>query len=66
VGRLDTWDADAMRQLIPAGHETQVVCRIGTRGFGALEFDMPEDRVTALVNSGQCAMTEFLERRKKQ
>jgi predicted acylesterase/phospholipase RssA len=60
---LDTWDKDAMKQLIPEGKEDRYICRIATKGIGALEFDMPEERVKALINSGLCAMTEFLEKR---
>lgn len=57
---LDTWDKDAMKQLIPEGKDSQHVCRIATRGFGALEFDMSAERVNALINAGLCAMTDFL------
>jgi NTE family protein len=58
---LDAWDADAMRQLIPDGKEAQYICRIPTKGIGALEFDMSDERVKALINAGMCAMTEYLE-----
>lgn len=61
---LDAWDKDAMRQLIPEGLESRHVCRIPTKGIGALEFDMSDDRVKALINAGRCAMTEYLEGRK--
>jgi predicted acylesterase/phospholipase RssA len=57
---LDAWDADAMRQLIPDGNETEYICRIPTKGIGALEFDMSDERVKALINAGRCAMTEYL------
>jgi len=57
---LDTWDKEAMMQFLPASKQAKHVCRIATKGFGALEFDMTEERVKALINAGQCAMTEFL------
>lgn len=62
---LDAWDQDAMRQLVPDGKESQYVCRIPTKGIGALEFDMSDERVKALINAGTCAMTEYLEARSK-
>jgi len=61
---LDAWDKDALRQHIPEGKTDHYVCRIGTKGIGALDFDMTDDRVAAMINSGHCAMAEFLERRK--
>ena len=61
---LDAWDKDALRQHIPEGKTDHYVCRIGTKGIGALDFDMTDDRVAAVINSGHCAMAEFLERRK--
>jgi NTE family protein len=61
---LDTWDKDSVRQLVPEGKEDRFLCRIPTKGIGALEFDMPDERVKALINSGMCAMTEYLEKRK--
>jgi hypothetical protein len=61
---LDAWDADTMRQLIPDRQEAEYICRIPTKGIGALEFDMSDERVKALINGGRCAMTEYLEGRK--
>ena len=61
---LDAWDLDAMRQLIPEGKESRFVCRIPTKGIGALEFDMPDERLKALINAGTCAMTEYLDGKK--
>jgi len=57
---LDTWDKEAMRHFIPEGKQSQHICRIATKGFGALEFDMTDERVKVLINAGQCAMTDFL------
>ncbi|MCS6851789.1 MAG: patatin-like phospholipase family protein [Gemmataceae bacterium] len=39
------------------------ICFIGTRGFQALEFDLDAARLEALVNSGRCAMTDYLTKR---
>lgn len=39
------------------------ICFIATKGFGVLEFDMDRERMQALVNSGRCAMTEYLKKR---
>jgi len=61
---LDAWDKDALRQHVPEGKADHYICRIGTKGIGALDFDMTDERVAAVVNSGHCAMAEFLERRK--
>lgn len=62
---LDTWDKEALRQLT-GGRDGEHICRIGTKGIGALEFDMPDDRMNALVNSGRCAMKDYLAARKKK
>ena len=62
---LDAWDKDTLRQSAPAGNEDAFLCRIGTRGIGALDFDLADDRLAALVNAGRCGMQEFLDRRKK-
>ena len=42
----------------------EVICRIGVKGIGTLEFDMSNERLEAIVNSGRCAMTEYLQKRK--
>lgn len=39
------------------------ICRIGAKGVGVLEFDMKEDRLESVVNSGRCAMTDYLKNR---
>jgi len=62
----DSWDADALRELIrPPLRESRVICRIGTKGFSWLKFDYPYEvdngpQLKYLVQSGECAMTEFL------
>jgi hypothetical protein len=65
---LDTGDADALRTLIPAAEEAKIICKIGTRGYSALEFDLPYEPpadgrgLKQLVNSGRDAMIHFLQR----
>jgi hypothetical protein len=49
--------------------EERIVCRIGTRGFRWLTFDYPYEADTGpqlkyLVQSGECAMTDFLAARR--
>lgn len=56
---MDSWDRDSLRQYAPGEQEKRYVCRIGTKGIGSLEFDLPDERLSALVNSGHCAMKEF-------
>ncbi|WP_029630822.1 patatin-like phospholipase family protein [Zavarzinella formosa] len=58
---MDTWDREALRQYAPADKEKKLVCRIGTQGIGYLDFDPPQEHLNALVNSGRCAMREFLD-----
>ncbi len=42
-------------------HEFQSeVCRLPAQGCGTTEFDMPEDKLAALVNAGRTAMQEHL------
>ena len=58
---MSAWQWDAVR-----GAE-DVMCRIGVRGHPALELaQTPDtiDRLQALVNSGRCAMTDHLKKRK--
>jgi len=62
----DSWDVDALRELIrPPLLEARVICKIGTTGFSWLKFDYPYEadngpQLKYLVQSGECAMTEFL------
>jgi predicted acylesterase/phospholipase RssA len=37
------------------------VCRLPAQGFGTTEFDMNDERVSALVNGGRQTMSEFLD-----
>jgi predicted acylesterase/phospholipase RssA len=38
------------------------ICFIPGKGIDALEFDMPEERMDLLLNSGRCAMTRYLQK----
>jgi NTE family protein len=66
----DSWDADALRELIPVEEQERVICKIGTSGFTWLKFSYPYEandgpQLTHLVNSGKCAMRDFLAARRK-
>lgn len=50
------WDQEIMKQY------PDEICRIGVKNVGTLEFDMPAERLDAVVNSGRCAMTEYLQK----
>src|SRR5262249_25058312 len=52
-----SWDQEVINQY------PDEICRIGAKGVGVLEFDMAEERLEAVVNSGRCAMTEWLKKR---
>jgi len=41
-----------------------VICRIPTFGYSALEFASSSARMDTLINSGRCAMLEYLQKRK--
>ncbi|VTR97256.1 patatin-like phospholipase family protein [Tuwongella immobilis] len=58
VDTLTRWEQDALKPL------DALICRIPTQGFSALEFEMSQERFDALINSGRCAMTEYLTQRK--
>ncbi|MFL5339145.1 MAG: patatin-like phospholipase family protein [Gemmataceae bacterium] len=61
VATLSSWQADVTK-----GHE-ELICRIGTKGHPGLEMTQtPEavQRLQAMVNSGRCAMTDYLKKRK--
>jgi predicted acylesterase/phospholipase RssA len=50
------WDQEIMNRF------PDEICRIGVKNVGTLEFDMAEARLEAVVNSGRCAMTEYLQK----
>jgi len=41
--------------------DVQFVCRLPAKGFGTLEFDMPGERMDAILNAGEAAMEAFFE-----
>ncbi len=60
-GALGAWQDDLYR-----GAEN-LICRIGTKGHPALELQKTPEailRLQTLVNSGRCAMTDYLKKRK--
>lgn len=62
VGRLveavtGSWDQEIINRF------PEEICRIGAKGVNVLEFDMTEDRLETIVNSGRCAMTDYLQKR---
>ena len=61
LGAMGAWQADLYR-----GAE-DLICRIGTKGHPALELQRTPEvimRLQTLVNSGRCAMTDHLKKRK--
>jgi predicted acylesterase/phospholipase RssA len=61
MSTMSAWQWESVR----AGEDW--ICRIGTKGHPALELAHTPDaiqRLQALVNSGRCAMTEHLKKRK--
>jgi predicted acylesterase/phospholipase RssA len=53
-----TWDEEFIKQY------PEEICFIGAKGVGVLEFDMDERRLQTVINSGRCAMTEYLQKRR--
>jgi NTE family protein len=41
--------------------DQQFVCRLPAKGFGTLEFDMPRERMEALMRAGEQAMEAYFE-----
>jgi predicted acylesterase/phospholipase RssA len=61
LGTLSAWQREPMKEY------DDLVCRVGTRGHPPMEFQQtPEaiQRLQALVNSGRCAMIDYLKKRK--
>jgi len=60
-GTLTAWQWDALRG------SDDLICRIGAKGHPSIELKQTPDaiqRLQALVNSGRCAMTDYLKKRK--
>jgi NTE family protein len=51
-------------------HEIQLhpelVCRLPAKGYGTTEFDIPEPRLKALIDTGEAAMNRYLDGLKKE
>ncbi|MGZ8097298.1 MAG: hypothetical protein ACXWUD_13755 [Methylosarcina sp.] len=51
-------------------HEIQLhpelVCRLPAKGYGTTEFDIPEPRLKALIDTGEAAMSRFLDGLRKE
>lgn len=43
--------------------DLDLVCRLPAKGFGTLEFDMPEERMDAILQAGEAAMREYFDKR---
>ncbi len=41
--------------------EQSLVCRLPAKGFGTLDFDMPQERMDAILKAGEAAMEAFFE-----
>jgi len=57
-----------MTDTVLSGHDKTVldsyeymVCRLPAKGFGTLEFDMPQERMDALLKAGEAAMDVYFE-----
>jgi NTE family protein len=57
---MDSLDEETVRHHPNA---KRAVCRIGTKGYTTLEFDLSEERLDALVERGRKAMDAFLKQR---
>jgi len=43
--------------------DLNLVCRLPAKGFGTLDFDMPTERMDAILKAGEAAMQEYFEKR---
>jgi hypothetical protein len=59
---IDTTTAPWDQEIVDRYAED--ICFIASKGFNLLDFDLDERRVQALVNSGRCAMTAYLQQRR--
>jgi predicted acylesterase/phospholipase RssA len=57
---ISTLTGNWSRDLIKKYKADAAVCRIGVKGFNALDFNMEPSRLELLIQSGRCAMTEHL------
>jgi predicted acylesterase/phospholipase RssA len=75
VERLDliqetVWRIQGLTDTVLGGNDRSVlaayenmVCRLPAKGVGTLDFDMPAERMNALVAAGEAAMDAYLEKR---
>jgi NTE family protein len=66
------WRIQGLTDTVLGGNDRSVldayqymVCRLPAKDIGTLDFDMPTERMSALVNSGDAAMETYLEGRKE-
>jgi len=70
----DTWDLEGIREYFDAegralktteitSKGAKALCRIGTRGYSTLDFNLDKSRLVELVDRGRCGMDEFLKGR---
>lgn len=50
------WDREVMERY------REEICFIAAKGIGMLEFDLEEERLEMLINSGRCAMRRYLQK----
>ena len=55
---VDTMTGSFDQRIIDA--HSREVCRLPARGYGTTEFNMSEERMTALIEAGRAAMSRFL------
>jgi len=72
IGRLDLlqqtlWRVQGLADTVLGGNDRTVlaayehmVCRLPAKSVGTLDFDMPEERMSALVAAGDAAMEAYL------
>ena len=41
--------------------DQKFVCRLPAKGYGTLEFDMPPERMKAIIHAGEAAMDTYFE-----
>jgi predicted acylesterase/phospholipase RssA len=64
------WRVRGMADTVMNAHDRfideedlDLVCRLPAKGFGTLDFDMPNERMDALLQAGEAAMREYFEKR---
>lgn len=60
IGRLANTVLEAHDKFVLEAYE-QHVCRLPSKGYGALEFDMPQARMDAIIRAGEAAMEAYFE-----